>query len=306
MQIKDVLLTVLKSYPVESKKTFRGSEFANTIVHVFPKVLESQINNYGDRYIIEGSAGKGKWADCPWLSVFDSIITTSAQDGYYLVYIFDKTMTGVYLSLNQGITTVRREYKHNAKDVLIARSEDFRCKLNCDVVGEKNIKLNGGKTSKFYENGNILAKYYSLVDMPNEEVLVKDLREFLRYYQDLVYADSSDIIYCNDDVDEIKYRRIHEKFDRRLTISLMVKKRKKYTCEACGFNFVNKYGELGANYIEAHHLMPFSSLNEGRTRLNLEKDFSVLCSNCHRMIHRLPDPSNLKMLKHIISESNQF
>ena len=54
-------------------------------------------------------------------------------------------------------------------------------------------------------------------------------------------------------------------------------------CEACGFNFNEKYGELGNNYIEAHHKVPIAELVEGaKTKLS---DLAALCANCHRMIH---------------------
>ena len=55
-------------------------------------------------------------------------------------------------------------------------------------------------------------------------------------------------------------------------------------CEACGFDFAKKYGEKrGRGFIECHHNKPLHSLKPGsKTRLN---DLSLLCSNCHRMIH---------------------
>lgn len=54
-------------------------------------------------------------------------------------------------------------------------------------------------------------------------------------------------------------------------------------CEACGMNFNEQYGELGRNYIEAHHRIPISELEEGEAT-NIS-DLSALCSNCHRVIH---------------------
>lgn len=36
------------------------------------------------------------------------------------------------------------------------------------------------------------------------------------------------------------------------------------TCSVCGFNFKERYGELGEGYIEVHHLIPISSLSEKR------------------------------------------
>lgn len=55
-------------------------------------------------------------------------------------------------------------------------------------------------------------------------------------------------------------------------------------CEVCGFNFEKTYGELGKNFIEAHHLKPVSQMNENeKTSID---DIIMVCSNCHSMIHR--------------------
>ena len=58
----------------------------------------------------------------------------------------------------------------------------------------------------------------------------------------------------------------------------------KLDCEVCGFDFNAVYGELGSGYIEAHHRVPLSELSgESKTRLD---DLALVCSNCHRMLHR--------------------
>jgi 5-methylcytosine-specific restriction protein A len=62
--------------------------------------------------------------------------------------------------------------------------------------------------------------------------------------------------------------------------------RKQYgrvACEACSFDFSVIYGPHGADYIECHHRIPLSQSGETTTRI---QDFVLLCSNCHRMIHR--------------------
>ena len=53
-------------------------------------------------------------------------------------------------------------------------------------------------------------------------------------------------------------------------------------CEACGFDFQVKYGSLGKDFIEAHHVTP---LTEG-PRTTRPDDLLMLCPNCHRMVHR--------------------
>lgn len=61
------------------------------------------------------------------------------------------------------------------------------------------------------------------------------------------------------------------------------------TCEVCGFDFAQKYGERGQGYIECHHVEP---LHVGGEKARSIKDLSLLCSNCHRMIHtKLPWPT---------------
>jgi hypothetical protein len=65
---------------------------------------------------------------------------------------------------------------------------------------------------------------------------------------------------------------------------LALKENSLLPCEICQFSFKEKYGETGEGFIEAHHIFPVSQLTE-ETETKLE-DLILLCSNCHRMIHR--------------------
>ncbi len=53
----------------------------------------------------------------------------------------------------------------------------------------------------------------------------------------------------------------------------------------CGFNFEKYYGEQGKNSIEVHHVVPLA-YNEEEVEVDPQKYLAVVCSNCHRMIHR--------------------
>lgn len=55
-------------------------------------------------------------------------------------------------------------------------------------------------------------------------------------------------------------------------------------CELCCFDFSFQYGEIGSDFIEAHHLLPLS-ISRGR-RITNYKDLMLLCPNCHSMVHR--------------------
>ena len=69
-------------------------------------------------------------------------------------------------------------------------------------------------------------------------------------------------------------------------------------CEACGFDFLKIYGERGNGFIECHHTKPVSQLEEdGKTKVS---DLVVLCSNCHRMIHRKKPWLKMDELKELL------
>jgi hypothetical protein len=56
-----------------------------------------------------------------------------------------------------------------------------------------------------------------------------------------------------------------------------------FECCVCGFDFRKTYGELGKDFIEAHHITP---LGAGKRRETRVTDLRPVCSNCHRMLHR--------------------
>jgi 5-methylcytosine-specific restriction endonuclease McrA len=78
-----------------------------------------------------------------------------------------------------------------------------------------------------------------------------------------------------------------------------------YTWQICGFNFEEKYGSLGIEYIECHHLIPLSERAEeeweGDNLTNISQ-VTVLCSNCHRMVHRKKPALGLDKVKKSMSQ----
>ena len=124
----------------------------------------------------------------------------------------------------------------------------------------------------------------------NDRDRLQQTAESIRRNADVVPMQGSDL------EDEIEFdegrilTRIH--FARERNATLVATKRRlvltqtgKLECEACGFDFHAVYGELGEGYAECHHTAPVATLNPGtNTRLT---DLCLLCSNCHRMMHRL-------------------
>ena len=58
------------------------------------------------------------------------------------------------------------------------------------------------------------------------------------------------------------------------------------SCKACGFDFGLFYGDWGQDFIEVHHLIPLGGKESKKRETNPKTDLTVLCANCHRMVHR--------------------
>jgi predicted RNA-binding protein with PUA-like domain len=60
-------------------------------------------------------------------------------------------------------------------------------------------------------------------------------------------------------------------------------------CEVCAFDFAHTYGQLGKDFCEVHHRKPLAKIMDSEeTKLS---DLAIVCSNCHRMLHRSADMS---------------
>jgi 5-methylcytosine-specific restriction protein A len=72
----------------------------------------------------------------------------------------------------------------------------------------------------------------------------------------------------------------------------------KLFCQGCGFDFENRYGDRGKDYIECHHTKPVSELLVGET--TKISDLVLLCSNCHRVVHRKKPWLSIEELRALI------
>ena len=118
----------------------------------------------------------------------------------------------------------------------------------------------------------------------------QDLNHFLFSYQKI------EIQYPEDEEKEYPEGRVgYRKHKMRERNQEVIKKAKKrfmdnnngrLFCEVCGFDFYKFYGDRGKDFIEGHHVKLVSELKEGeKTKAD---DIAMLCSNCHRMVHRRP------------------
>ncbi|MDB5159628.1 MAG: putative restriction endonuclease [Mucilaginibacter sp.] len=196
------------------------------------------------------------------------------------------------------------------------KAKEFKAQIKLIPTGfdTEPIILKKFKTTKsvyatLYTAGNIISKFYSSGTLPSDQELQTDITEILKVYELISYNEglpTTDVEYEQDDdyyegIENLRRFRFHKRIERNNTLSKKVKEKQGYKCKACEFNFIKGYGVLGEKFIEAHHLVPVSSLTGDKVKLNVMDDFTVLCSNCHSMIHRQDDPSDLEALKKVIT-----
>lgn len=73
------------------------------------------------------------------------------------------------------------------------------------------------------------------------------------------------------------------------------------SCECCSFNFYSNYGEHGKGYIECHHRVP---IHKGE-RITKLSDLALVCSNCHRMLHRKNNHGNYFTVEELKNNLNK-
>jgi len=106
--------------------------------------------------------------------------------------------------------------------------------------------------------------------------LAENLKDYQQYFNDELDKDfeskEGKLLFRNHRIRERDSSISHKK-------KMIALSEGKYNCEVCGFSYQDFYGQ---DYIECHHKIPIS-LGERVTKL---EDLALVCSNCHRMLHR--------------------
>jgi 5-methylcytosine-specific restriction protein A len=286
---------VLSQYTSARDRPFANDPMGELLRHRLPNVIGSWLS--GQAYDVNGSPGKGNWAETPWVAVFDPLVTDTATKGYYVVYLFRGDGRSVFLSLNQATTAVQDRVGRRYRDVLERTAQVWRNLLPDDAKGTLGgpIDLGGQRPlTRGYEAGNIAAIEYQAGAVPPDDVLAGDLKRLLGLYGHLVAArdalaeatQASEEEGTTDTGTEGDRFRWHKRVERNARLARAAKAVHGTTCQACGFSFEDAYGELGTGYIEAHHLVPVAELAGRPRKVNATHDFAVVCANCHRMLHR--------------------
>ena len=142
--------------------------------------------------LVSWSLGAGNWARIPWIALMDDRETTSTQRGTYVVFLFPEDMSGVYLTLNQGVTDVVNEHSRSeGRQILANRARAVRERVRSRLVGrfalEGTIDLKtDGALGLDYEAATIAQVFYRRDEIPDTDQINDDLSALLAAYEDVL------------------------------------------------------------------------------------------------------------------------
>lgn len=312
------------------KKTIHFTEY--NIHSLFCKDLPFLLLNKSflpkSKYLISGSIGQGQIAEVPWICIYDKEITNKAETGYYLVYLVKSDLSGFYLSLNQGWTQYQNEYatknarlkiKENAQKAqkLLKSINDFSFK-DIDLLATKDL-------GKGYQLANICSKYYSFDSLPNDEILIDDLRSLIGVYKELKGYVGLNILDIENELSEDEYQ---ENIQEGTIVDLHtgpIKRKEKVKGSAtnrwprnkdiaytalhnadfkCEFNSEHKTfisNKTRKQFVEAHHLIPMQYQDEFDESLDIPENIISLCPICHRAFHNAQKEVKTELIKHFFN-----
>ena len=124
----------------------------------------------------EFSVGIGRWSAVPWIRVFYSDISPSAQDGVYIVYLFDASGKSAFITINQGTTDSSIEKRNRTRKIIQEK------------VSSRQFSKNQGNLSfgdnKNYGAAAIFYKEYKADNIPSEDEINNDLISLLEIYKE--------------------------------------------------------------------------------------------------------------------------
>ncbi|MCM0666387.1 HNH endonuclease [Flavobacterium tyrosinilyticum] len=164
----------------------------------------------------------------------------------------------------------------------------------------------------YYEFGNIgLRKALLSLDQhityyeQTSGAKVKKGREIYNRYFDLVKENYAETVFPDEVDNEIKYfegktkQIIVNSYERNQLARQECIEHFGLSCQVCDFNFQEKFGELGRNFIHVHHLIDIATVGKEYS-VNPKTDLIPVCPNCHAMLHKKKPAFSILELKQLI------
>lgn len=182
------LARFLDRYPSAKNETFSGSHEATGLLRRAADAIARGLPSELQGALVRPSVGQGNWAASPWIAVLDPRITTTTQEGAYPVVLIREDLAGLYVTIAQGVTKLRREHGQAAAyQALRERANGLRPYL--DSLSSKgfdegdDVHLGESTLARDYAVSVVVSKYFS-----RDELLESSIDEDLAAANDAYAA----------------------------------------------------------------------------------------------------------------------
>lgn len=161
------------------------------LMAVGPLLRNTAVLRAHPRVAVKVSAGQGAWARIPWIAFLHGNVTTTTREGVYVIFLFREDMSGVYLTLNQGVT---EPIKRLGKDagILAVRERATRIRDKVRDLEDIGFELDAPLDlrsdyvlAQRYTVSTIAHKLYERGAVPEDDVLLGDVARLLCVYERL-------------------------------------------------------------------------------------------------------------------------
>ena len=193
------------------KKIKSDHLFYDLFINQWKQKIEDQIPK--NKFIVKTSLGEGNLSAIPWLAIMNKSITEKTSNGWYLVYLFSRSTSKLYLCMGIGSLQFvelsgKKHFVNNTLSKIASASAKFRSTFqeyfpediiyNIDLLEENSnfeSQLRGSSKNlvKSYENGTCFAKQYDVQNIDDYN-LDDDLNKFIYSYDQIILDSASDNI----------------------------------------------------------------------------------------------------------------
>ncbi|MFA0962161.1 HNH endonuclease [Roseivirga sp. BDSF3-8] len=248
------------------------------------KYLKNVTNDAGNAYLKSPDVFTLHWPE----KLNSNIL---AADPGEIICLFQKGRSENTIYLTHLVTPVdRKVLKDGYGNYQKGRSVRIIAVVNNihDIPLKSSVPVESNLRNRAWGRTEEPEKIFSIDDVEDAQLAIWDL--FRPYFRPFInnpnpYAPPSDA----DDIEHEPSREGKVKLVTHLTRERnrkLVNAKKAQAlqngtlhCEVCEFSFIDKYGQP---FIECHHDTP---IHKG-AKLNGIEDLSLVCPNCHRMLHR--------------------
>lgn len=264
---------VLNEYAEVYAEVLKNNDWKNPFRELISKEIPALLVKCADidiPYSIVGSYGKGRWTAVPWIAVFDSRITTSAQKGVYIVYLLNKDRKELYLTFEIAateamVTKTNAEGKVTFTGVVGNNNPMLKLKLRERaeqirvVISDSYFSSDGQISSgaQGYDSGAVYYKKYCLDQLPSGEVLAEDLKKMIaiygKYYEWISKTSNNkwwpDLSEYNPNISKEQWLALLENQDIikpawRTVLAMFYTKKEGITCSALGIKFNRNHDSI--------------------------------------------------------------